>query len=84
MHGREEKAKTEKKRRESKAVLEWRFEKLIRELLLEEGIPAKERLNGLFLAMRGHGLRYDAQRAAQIQKLWLQCVADPPHRRRKT
>ncbi len=63
----------------------WRkFERLIIDLLQEEGIPEQERFDGLILAMRAHGLSCDAERVEKIRKCWNECLASRQQRRRKT
>lgn len=63
----------------------WRkAERLVHDLLLQENISEEDRLNGLILFMRGHGLPCDPERFEKIQKAWRECVDDPPHRRKKT
>ena len=63
----------------------WRkFERLIIDLLQEEGIPEQERFDGLILAMRAHGLPCDPERVEAIRKCWNECVAVRQQPRRKT
>ena len=63
----------------------WRkFERLIIDLLQEEGIPEQERFDGLILAMRAHGLPCDPERVETIRKCWNECVAVRQQPRRKT
>lgn len=61
-----------------------RFQRLISELLQEEGLPAEERFDGLILAMRAHGLPCDPERVEKIRKLWLECVAEQRKRHKRT
>ncbi len=63
----------------------WRkFERLVVELLQEEGIPEQNRFDGLILAMRAHGLPCDSEKVEKIRKYWNDCVASRRQRRRKT
>jgi len=61
-----------------------RAERLIQDLLLREEVPEKERLAGVILFMRGHGLPCGPEQLEKIRKIWLECVADPPQRRKRT
>lgn len=61
-----------------------KFQRLISQLLQEEGIPPEKRFDGLILAIRAHGLPCDPERVEKIRKLWLECVADRQKRRKRT
>lgn len=73
-----------KKSRRVKGDLWAKFEKLVRELLQEEGIPEKDRFDGLILAIRAHGLPCDHDQVEKIRKRWNECVAARQQRRKKT
>ncbi len=67
-----------------KAKLWGEFQRLVTQLLQEEGIPEEERFDGLILAMSAHGLPCDPKRVEKLRKLWLVCVAERKKRRKKT
>jgi len=75
---------TVKSRKRPSPELWKKLERLIIDLLQEEGIPEQERFDGLILAMRAHGLPCDPERVEKIRKCWNECVASRRQRRGKT
>lgn len=73
-----------KRSRGASAELWTRAERFVHDMLLHEEIPERERLDGLILFMRAHGLPCGPGQLEKIRKAWLECVADPPQRRKKT
>jgi hypothetical protein len=74
----------QEREKRAKAKLWGEFQRLVIQLLQEEGIPEEERFDGLILAMRAHGLPCDPKRVEKIRKFWLECVAEREKRRKKT
>jgi hypothetical protein len=67
----------------SREQLQEDFRRLISQLLSEEGISSEDRLAGLLLAMRAHGLPIDPGRVKKIEKMWAACVASRKKTQRK-
>ena len=73
----------QKRPRRGRADVWAKFERLVKELLQEETLPAEDRFDGLILAMRAHGLPCDQERVQKIRKLWMECVAARQRPRKK-